>query len=280
MTNIDTNGMNVSVREEGSGEPIVLLHSSACSKAQWKAAFETFRDCYHVVAPDLLEYGETGPWRGSGRLTLADEATCVKAVMSRCDGPVHLIGHSYGGAVALRTALQHADRLASLTLIEPVAFHVLQQGDAEDHGLFDEITKLARTVAGGVTAGSPLEMAKRFTDYWNGQASWSRLGTDKKLAIGERMYKVVMEFHATITEPTPLAAYSRIDVPTLILCATHSPEPVRRITRILAETLPVCRHRTVQYAGHMSPMTHPTAVNAHIAEHLRRNGVDAIRRAA
>ena len=86
---------------------------------------------------------------------------------------------------------------------------------------------------------------------------------------------VAHHFWSLIEENTPLAAYAAIDVPTLILCGTRSPAPSRAITRLLAETLPRARHRTIRNAGHMSPITHPAEVNKLALEHLLMNGAPA-----
>jgi pimeloyl-ACP methyl ester carboxylesterase len=75
-----------------------------------------------------------------------------------------------------------------------------------------------------------------------------------------------------VHEDAPLAAYSAIDVTTLILCGTQSPKPSRAISRLLADTLPCVKHRTIRNAGHMSPITHPAEVNPVILEHLLING--------
>ena len=75
-----------------------------------------------------------------------------------------------------------------------------------------------------------------------------------------------------IEEPTSLAAYARIDMPTLILCATHSPGPSRTIVRLLDEALPRAGHCSVPNARHTWPITHPTEVNRFILEHLSKNG--------
>jgi hypothetical protein len=55
------------------------------------------------------------------------------------------------------------------------------------------------------------------------------------------------------------------------VCGTRSPAPSRAITRLLAETLPRARHRTIRNAGHMSPITDPAEVNALVVEHLLMN---------
>ena len=82
---------------------------------------------------------------------------------------------------------------------------------------------------------------------------------------------VAHHFWSLIEEKTPLAAYIGIGVPTLILCGTRSPRPSRTITRLLAETLPRARPRTIRDASHMSPITHSAEVNGLILEHLLAN---------
>lgn len=270
MYNIEVNKISVSIKEEGTGEPIVLLHSSVNSGEQWKAAFESFADEFHVLAPDLIGYGGTDPWPGRGTLALADEVALVDTVVSQLHKPVHLIGHSYGGAVALRMAIQRPDRIQSLCLIEPVALNVLNGTGEEERYLFNEIVELSAVVIDLQRAGCSMEAARVFVDYWSGEGTLAGLPAGKRHQIAEYMHKVVLDFHAIITEPTPVSAYGRIDVPTLVLCGTHSPKPTRYITRLLAEVIPDARHRTIPHAGHMLPVTHPIHVNAAVRTHLMR----------
>ena len=106
MPKIAVNGTQVSYTRAGSGAPIILLHSSASSKEQWDAVRHRLQDRFEVLAADLHGYGGTGDWRGPGQLTLSGEAALVAALMEHCGEPVHLVGHSYGGAVTLRVALE------------------------------------------------------------------------------------------------------------------------------------------------------------------------------
>ena len=137
MPSIDVNGAKLSYRESGaaSGRPVVLLHSSANSGAQWRALRADTEARYRVLALDLYGYGGTDPWPGHRALTLADEAALAEALIERCDAPVHLIGHSYGGAVALRVALHRPESIATLTLIEPTAFNLLRDGGENERAL-------------------------------------------------------------------------------------------------------------------------------------------------
>lgn len=280
MNTKELNGVNISIKEEGTDEPVVLLHSSANSNEQWKSAFESWADQFHVIAPDLLGYGGTDPWPGRGTLALADEVALVDATVSHLHKPIHLIGHSYGGAVALRMVLQQPERVRSLCLIEPVAFNVLNGTGEEERRHFDEIIGLSTAVIDLQGIGRSMEAARVFVDYWSGEGTFANLTAKKRNRIAGDMHKVVLDFHATITEPTPGAAYGGIDVPTLILCGTHSPKPTRHITRLLAEVIPGARHRTIPHAGHMLPVTHPIYVNTAIEIHLMQALASSERQAA
>src|SRR3954471_9190311 len=103
MPALDIGGTRVEFLEQGSGEPVLLLHSSGSSSAQWRSLIETLRQRYRVLAPDFYGCGRTGAWPKDS-FALADEAEIACALLRRAGGRAHLIGHSYGGTVALHVA--------------------------------------------------------------------------------------------------------------------------------------------------------------------------------
>src|SRR5262245_10636432 len=126
MPTIDINGARVAYTAAGAGETVLLLHSSAASGGQWRSLAQRLQTRYRVIAPDLHGYGQSDQAPLPAEPGLADAAALVEAVLAReAAGRIHLVGHSYGGAVALRFAADRAERLLSLTLIEPVSFHLL-----------------------------------------------------------------------------------------------------------------------------------------------------------
>jgi pimeloyl-ACP methyl ester carboxylesterase len=272
MPRIDLNGARVAYAETGSGETVLLLHATASSGAQWRSLTDVLQAGCRVLAPDLYGCGESDPWPGYGPFALADEVALADAVLPPGHGPLHLVGHSYGAAVALRFAVQHAERLRSLVLIEPVAFHLLSGGapDPANRQLFHEVTEIAALVLRAVRSGDYRRAMARFMDYWNGEDAWTRTKPELQAALARQTPTVALEFWATMTEPATRMAYAQIDVPTLVVRGSRSPRPTRRIAELVADSLPSCRLQTIEGAGHMLPLTHKEAVNAAVAEHLLR----------
>jgi pimeloyl-ACP methyl ester carboxylesterase len=273
MPRIDVNGVRVAYAATGAGETVLLLHSSASSSAQWRPLTEILQARWRVLAPDLYGYGQTDQRPGPASPGLADEAALADAVLAGSADRIHLVGHSYGGAVALRFAADLPERLLSLTLIEPVAFHLLRPAPkgALEHELFREVAELAAEVTQAVAEGDGRRGMARFIDYWNGDGAWMQTRPDVQSALALQTARVALDFRAVMSEPTWLEALRGIDAPALVLRGSASPGPTRRIAALIAQVLPNARLQTIEGAGHMLPLTHHEAVNAAIAQHLSRN---------
>lgn len=278
MPRINVQGTAVEYLDQGSGDLVVLLHSSGASGTQWRALAETLAEHYRVIAPDLYGYGATPHWTGRGAFSLGHEAAIVQALLERLGAPAHLVGHSYGGAVALNVAatVQHA--LLSLTMIEPVAFHLLRGGNAADSDALHEIMGVVENVTRSLICGDYAGGFCRFVDYWTGCGAWAALSPARRDALAPRLAKVALDFHATLTEPTRLDDARAIGVPTLLIQGAVTKEPTRRICNHLARTLPEACQHTIDGAGHMAPLTHGEAVNPLIVAHLATNATHLTRR--
>jgi len=261
-------------REEvtaATGEPVMLLHCTGGSGSQWHDIKEALGERFQVVAPDLCGYGDRPHWRGSGGFSLADEVALLAPLFDTLAQPVHIIGHSYGGAVALALARQFPDRARSLTVIEPAAFHLLMGGDDADQQALDEIRTIAAAVSEGLLCGDYVRAARRFVDYWSGEGTWAAMSEQKRTALVTRIGKVALDFWAALNEPTRLDDFTRLKIPTLVLRGSRSPLPPRRICWRLAGALPDAELRTVDGAGHMLPITHAKDVGQLILRQLDRD---------
>ncbi len=176
---------------------------------------------------------------------------------------VHLIGHSYGGAVAVRAALTYPGRFLSLVLTEPVLFGLLL-AEYPGQSAASEIVALCQHTRVAMKLGALDSAARRFIDYWMGPGTWAGMPPHRRIAIVQAMPGVRSQWSAIFAEETPLPAYSSLDLPTLYLVGSQCPAPARAVARLLTHALPNVTTAELEGAGHMAPVTHPEMVNAMI----------------
>lgn len=247
----------------GRGAPVVMLHSSLGSKSQWMPLVEALAPRYRAIAVDLRGYGDLPP-AGPGTPSGPDED--LRALSERLDGLVpprsriHLVGHSYGGWVALRYARLHPDRVASLALYEPVAFRALPREDAS----LATLQRVAGLVESFVGEGHRHLASQTFVDYWSGEGSFASMPLPVRAGIARRIEKVVLDFRAALAWPRGVAELHEITAPVLLLAGRRSPALAQRIVAALARALPEARSAWID-AGHMGPVTHAATVVALLA---------------
>ena len=242
-------------------DTVLFLHSSASSGRQWDAIAATLSPATTVHAPPLLGYDARTPWPLDRALTLDDEAAALEALLDAAPGPVHVVGHSYGGAVALQLALRRSDAVASLTLYEPVRFALLF-GAPGLAAAGEEIVRVGRGIGALAAAGDPHAAAADFVDYWSGAGAWPAMARARQDAVAARMTKVRAEFEALFADPVPAGAYAALTMPVRLLRGEASPLPARGVASRLNELLPCATLVTLRGGVHMQPVVDPASVVA------------------
>ncbi len=171
--------------------------------------------------------------------TLAREVELVSADLTGATGPIHLVGHSYGGAIAFKLATDStfANRVRSLTLIEPV-LPTLLCDNAADRRLHDRFASLGQAVYLDLWNGAFMEAIDRFTAFWIGSQSNEPLPAKARLRMIEQVERLSFDFMAVLAEENVSAAAARISVPTLLVAGGLSPYLTQRIVYRLASIIP------------------------------------------
>ena len=126
--------MHVDFCEAGTGQSVILLHSTVSGKRQWRRLIGILKDHHRVIAPNLIGYGSTTSWSGDTLQTLKDQAEIVRQFIPNDNTKISLVGHSFGGSVAMMAAKIFARNIDKLILIEPNPNYLLR--DMERHSDF------------------------------------------------------------------------------------------------------------------------------------------------
>ncbi len=266
---------STAARGRGSRPVLLCLHCSSGSGRQWRALTTPLAEHLDVRTPDLIGYAPPGRWPGGVPVSLDDEADRVIETLGDTDVPLHLLGHSYGGAVAMQMALRHPGRFASMTLYEPVRFALLfgdHSGDpdaAEIESARYEIVTAGNRFGLTVMSGRHEEAAELFTDYWAGAPAWRGMDERRRWLQTALMPKVHAEYLAVFSDRVPPDAWSSLDIPVRLIGGTRSPLPARAVMKQLARRLPRATTVSLGGVGHMGPISHADQVRASLPPWLQ-----------
>jgi len=265
MKQLAVDGVEIAYLDEGKGPIVIAGHCSSASHKEWLPLIRELKSDWRVLAPDFIGYGQSQPWPATKPFSTEADVAVLLAVAKKARGPLHLLGHSYGAALALEAARTLGARVKSLTLIEPVSFHLLR---LEGRPEWAEVEALGRAVLGAVAKGDDREAAKAFMTYWLGRTRWWVSPERFKAAIAATIPKVALEFSFVIDPKATLQDYAEITAPVLLIAGSKTRAPARAVTDLLAGALPNAKLSVLQGAGHMSPFTHPAELNRLIVENL------------
>ncbi|MBW4710003.1 alpha/beta hydrolase [Roseobacter sp. YSTF-M11] len=253
-------------------ETVVALHGSASAPSQWRHLAAGLQRDLTVVTPALPGYGDDHDQSTGRPQILAQIAKKIMQDVAVHADPVHLVGHSFGGAVALKMASMFPDKVRSLTLIEPAAFNVIWNSCGISTPKTARFNQTVRQSRVALKAGNATEAMAIFTDFWNGSGFWHRIGADQRPRMTRHATQIHDDFVALVSDRFTPADAARAGCPVLCISGDRSPVEIRDITSLLAQQLPCFHHETITGAGHMVPITHADIVTPMIGEFLAKAG--------
>jgi len=271
------NGTAVNYRRAGEGPDLVLIHGLGANHAFWRLdVLLPLARRFHVTTYDLKGHGYSG--LAPSGYTSADLASDLKALLDHLGiGRAHLVGHSFGGIIALQCAARHPELVRSLTIVDS-RLRALQEnltlsGWPDWDALQGVMRDLGIDIPDDATDGG-IDALDRLADpgVRSRLQEVARLGAFEGYVPfggpngGSRSAERWLELTRTTTAGRDFRDRAgltremlrRIDCPTLALYgeASHCLESGRGLRALL----PHCRVATVPGAGHYFPVTRPQAV--------------------
>ena len=257
--------------DRGAGpEPTVIcVHASGGSGAQWKALADKLRHDFQVLTPDLHGHGSAPSWLGMPADIVAADTARISRLAAQVEGRVHLVGHSYGGAIALRVARHRPRSVESVVVYEPVTLRLLFDYNRK-HRAAAEVAEVASDIGRALSGGDYERAARCFVDYWSGEGQWARLSPERQVAMALRMPVIQAQFTSLFHDSVRRAGYASVSMPVLYLAGRDTRASTRRIAELLTYTLPDVELETLDGMGHLGPVTHAEPIAQRIADFVRR----------
>jgi pimeloyl-ACP methyl ester carboxylesterase len=234
----------------GTGRPLLLFHGISASHRRWDPVLPALAEHFTVYNFDRRGRGESGDTAGYEiEREFADTAAAIDAI-SAIDGPVDLIGHSYGAMCGLEAALRTAN-IRKLVLYEP-PYRLREPYISPPETVARLEERLAAGDRDGVIAvmmGELVGVPPRELAEMRTRPAWAaRMAAAHTIP---REIRAVEDYHFAPER------FPGVTVPTLFLLGGASPPHMHRATHAAAEALPDARIVILPEQGHVAMDTAP-----------------------
>jgi pimeloyl-ACP methyl ester carboxylesterase len=274
---IAVNGVRLSYVDEGSGEPIVLVHGAFSDLRVWEPIREEVAKRYRFIAYTQRYFG-TDPWPDDGKNfsieTHADDL--AKFITSLNAGPVHLVTRSLGGGVAMTAALKNPALVRTLTLHEPALLSVLPADSAEGKAAREDRSKFISAAIAANRAGDPVRTTRLFFEgvYQLGPGGFDRLPEATRTMLLDNARTAPLLFGAPSPPPITCDALKTFTRPTLVTHGEKTHAYYKLINEGVSKCVPGVQQVVFPGLVHNAPSADPAAFTAALFEFMsKRQGL-------
>ena len=210
----------IDYEETGEGPTIVLVPGSCSTGAAWRPVMAALNGRFRCVTTSLLGYGATAERRSANDASIWHEADIVEAVIRRAAGPVHLVGHSFGGLAALAVALRGRVALESLTIAEAPAANLLRE--CREHRHYRAFRDMTDAYVDAFCGGDPAAIATMI-DFYGGSGTFAAWPPRVRAYALETTPVNILDWASVYGFRLPPSALAGVDVPVLVLRGRRQP---------------------------------------------------------
>ena len=253
-------GARIHYEREGAGIPVLMLHAGVADHRMWDPQVNAFARDFDVIRPDMRGFGRSelppGHWS-----PIADVLGLIDDLRLK---PVHLIGCSIGGGIAIDFAIEHGERISKLVLVGPGI------GGIEFGPKYPELFAEA-------------EAAEKSGDHQAIVEADARLWLDgprrRPGYVKDPIRRLFLEMDSNFDsdwesapidqiEPPAAERLHEITAPTLVVVGDEDAPPIFDAVELLMEKLPHARKAVIHDAAHLPNLEHPDEFNRIVLEFL------------
>ncbi len=258
--------MSFDLEIKGEGPPVLFLPGSYSTPRAWSGVMERLAG-WQMISVSLPGYGRTQERRDPTDCRMADLIGFVADVAEKIGTPFHLVGHSFGGQVALAATLEGGLPIQSLVTFEANPIYMRRAGTAFawQAALQEMVARFDSAVAKGDPAAAGI-----IIDYYCGAGVFDTMPEPIRAFCAATAHTNVLDWH-TARDFAPWATeFGAVSLPTTLCRGDRANIAIREITDELGGIIPKAKTAVVDGADHFLVSTHPQDCARIIADHLQR----------
>lgn len=255
--------------ESGDGPTVVMVPGSCSTGAAWRPVIAALNGRFRFVTTSLPGYGRTAERRPASDPSIAHEAEALEAVIRRAGGRVHLVGHSFGGLVALAVALRGRAGLGSLTIAEAPALELLRAlGEQAHYRAFREMN----AAYFAAFDGGDKDAIALMVDFYGGAGTYASWPPRVRAYAAETTAVNILDWASAYGFPLSPELLEAVAIPVTVIRGGRSHPAMQRANELLSRHIPGASLATIDGAAHFMISTHPEEVAEAIARNIMRAG--------
>lgn len=235
--------------EQGTGEPLVLIHGVGMQAAAWYPQIEFFSKNYRVISVDMPGHGKSSKLADDAKLQdFVDWA--IEFITALNVGAVNLAGHSMGSLISTGVSVTRPDLVKRMAVLNGVYKRTAQARDAV-------IQRAEELKTGHIDVETPLQR-------WFGNSEIERIASNhvKSWLESVDLSGYTTAYSAFACGDEVYADYwSKISCPALVLTGTHDPNSTAEMARKMASQAQHGTALVIENERHMVNLTAPDKVN-------------------
>jgi pimeloyl-ACP methyl ester carboxylesterase len=251
--------------ECGTGPTVVLVPGSCSTGAAWRPVIASWNGQFRCVTTSLLGYGGTVERRTASDPDISHEAEMLETVVRKAGSRAHLVGHSFGGLVALAVALRNRVPLASLVILEAPGPELLR--DRGEHQHYQAFRKMTDAYFAAFDRGNT-EAIAAMIDFYGGAGTYASWPPRVRAYAVETTPVNILDWASAYGFPLSPASLAAVQIPALVIRGGASHPAVNRANALLSECMSEAALATIDAAAHFMIATHPNEVGRLIAQHV------------
>ena len=263
MPVVEIDGVPVAYERTGSGPALVLLHGGLCDRRVWREQVELLAPDFTVIAWDAPGCGESGD--PPSAYDLAGYASCLAGLLTALEAtPAHLVGHSWGGGLALQVAVDHPRVVRSLVLL---AGYAGWKGSLPAEEVQRRLAKALEVADLAPDRFDPRSVPGLFSD---------RIPPERARELADVMGEIrpagTRAMAVAFAEADLRDRLHEITVPTLLLCGADDVRAPAEVADALEAGIPGSTRVTLPGARHEMYLEEPELVAAAVRDFVVSSG--------